>query len=166
MDINTILKSNRKLIFKYLCSLTKDESLSDDLTQITLLKLAKALNSGKYVDQLKFISWILKITHNVYIDYYRNKKYLTCNIDDCRFLPNPKNQLTEDSINLLYNLIDKLPKPQRDVVNYRFDGLTFREISIKVDTSINTVLARYRYATNKLRKSFKNLGINCINDLT
>lgn len=46
-----------------------------------------------------------------------------------------------------------LPPEQREVVHLHvYEGMTFQEIAIVADASINTVAARYRYALTALRK--------------
>ena len=48
--------------------------------------------------------------------------------------------------------IRSLPPEQREVVHLHvFEGWTFQEIADALDTSINTVAARYRYALTKMR---------------
>jgi RNA polymerase sigma-70 factor, ECF subfamily len=46
----------------------------------------------------------------------------------------------------------ELPAEQREVVHLKvFEGMTFQEIAVVTDDSINTVASRYRYAMEKLR---------------
>jgi RNA polymerase sigma-70 factor (ECF subfamily) len=48
--------------------------------------------------------------------------------------------------------LSALPVEQREVVHLRaFEGLTFDEIARVLNTSINTVTSRYRYALDKMR---------------
>ena len=56
---------------------------------------------------------------------------------------------------VLFAAIERLPEEQRIVVNYRLDGISFREIASLLGVSINTALGRYRYAVNNLRKYIK-----------
>ena len=49
----------------------------------------------------------------------------------------------------------ELPAEQREVVHLKvFEGMTFQEIAVLTDESINTVASRYRYAIEKLRDRF------------
>lgn len=50
--------------------------------------------------------------------------------------------------------IRDLPPEQREVIYLHvFEGLTFQEIAVAGDASINTVAARYRYALARLRQT-------------
>ena len=54
------------------------------------------------------------------------------------------------------NLVDLLPKEQREVVMMRYySGLSFKEIAEQTDVSINTALGRMRYALINLRRMIK-----------
>jgi RNA polymerase sigma-70 factor (ECF subfamily) len=53
----------------------------------------------------------------------------------------------------LEQALRSLPAEQREVVHLHvYEGLTFREIADSTGESINTVMARYRYALDKMRK--------------
>jgi len=50
-------------------------------------------------------------------------------------------------------LIEQLPTDQKEVLKMRyFEDLSFKEISVLTDSSINTALGRMRYALINLRK--------------
>lgn len=52
----------------------------------------------------------------------------------------------------LERAIVRLPVDQREVIHLHvFEGLTFQEIAIALNESINTVASRYRYAIARLR---------------
>ena len=58
----------------------------------------------------------------------------------------------------LERAIRELPPDQREVIYLHvFEGLTFQEVAVAVDASINTVAARYRYALAKLRQILTSL---------
>lgn len=45
-----------------------------------------------------------------------------------------------------------LPPEQREVIHLKlFEGMTFQEIAVITEESINTIASRYRYAIDKLR---------------
>jgi RNA polymerase sigma factor (sigma-70 family) len=52
----------------------------------------------------------------------------------------------------LERAIRELPPEQREVIYLHvFEGLTFQEVATRLEASINTVSARYRYALDRLR---------------
>jgi len=53
----------------------------------------------------------------------------------------------------LEDALDELPKEQREVfVAHEFEGRSFKQISAETGVSVNTLLARKRYAVLHLRE--------------
>jgi RNA polymerase sigma-70 factor (ECF subfamily) len=60
---------------------------------------------------------------------------------------------SQETIESVRALVDKLPADQREVVVLRhFSDLSFKEIADMTEVSINTALGRMRYALINLRK--------------
>ena len=51
--------------------------------------------------------------------------------------------------------IAQLPSQQREVVEFRRTGLSFKEIADKQNATINTVLGRMHYAVSRIREMLK-----------
>ena len=68
--------------------------------------------------------------------------------------PNAQDRMELNQTNgLLFELIEKLPEEQREVLILRHYGdLSFKEIAELTGCSINTALGRMRYAILNLRK--------------
>ena len=144
--------------------------------QDTFIKVIKSLLDGKYKDNGRFMSWVIRIAHNLIIDHFRKEKQLkTFSNDNYESdLFNSKKfsdknieeelvfeQITED----IRNLIDELPEDQKEVVILRhYVGLSFKEIADQTNVSINTALGRMRYALINLRKLIqeKNLSLTTL----
>lgn len=66
-------------------------------------------------------------------------------------------QFKQDTYALLRQLIKELPDEQRQVLTMRhYMDMSFKEIAAATGVSINTSLARMRYALINLRKKLKN----------
>ena len=52
----------------------RDTDLSNDILQETFIKVYKLLKKGSYIEKGKFLPWLIRISHNMVMDYYRNKK--------------------------------------------------------------------------------------------
>ena len=141
-----------------------DHQLAEDLFQETFIKVIQSLRGGKYKDNGKFLSWVIRIAHNLVIDHFRKEKQMNSisNDDSEVDLFNSK-KLSDDNIEELIinsqikseirSLINELPDDQREVVLLRHYGnLSFKEIADQTDVSINTALGRMRYALINLRK--------------
>jgi len=151
-------------VFSYLVLQTKDQHLAEDVFQDTFIKVMKSLKSGKYVEEGRFLSWVIRISHNLVIDYYRKqnqvKKIVNESVDYDLFNNiqladgNVEDEIVQNQINeAVVKLVELLPDDQKEVVLLRhFGGLSFKEISDQTGVSINTALGRMRYALINLRR--------------
>ncbi|WP_278672872.1 RNA polymerase sigma factor [Alistipes indistinctus] len=163
-SINVLLNRHRKRILDYIYMMVKNRDVADDIFQETLIKVVRFVQEGRYTENGKFLSWVLRIAHNQVIDYFRQKKQRN-NVSEgdagYDILYNQKfsdhtveeklitNQIETD----VRKLIDFLPPEQKEVVLMRYYmGLSFKEIAEQTDVSINTALGRMRYALINLRK--------------
>ena len=164
ISINILLDRHRKRIFDYIYMMVKSQDIADDIFQETLIKVVRFVREGRYTENGKFLSWVLRIAHNQVIDYFRQKKQRK-NISEgdagYDLLNHPKfsdrtveEQLITDQIEAdVRKLIDFLPSEQKEVVLMRYYmGLSFKEIAEQTNVSINTALGRMRYALINLRK--------------
>jgi RNA polymerase sigma-70 factor, ECF subfamily len=165
-----ILRHQRK-IFTSIYLLVKDRELADDLFQETFIKVINTLRSGNYNEEGKFLSWVLRIAHNLVIDYFRGQKRMpmvhdteeysifdTLSLED----GNVEQKLIQHQIqDKIRQLIEELPSDQREVVILRhYADLSFKEIADITGVSINTSLGRMRYALINLRKLIKDHQIS------
>ena len=175
-SIEYLINRHRKKVYTYIFLVVKDQHLAEDIFQDTFIKVIKSLLDGKYKDNGRFMSWVIRIAHNLIIDHFRKEKQLkTFSNDDYESdLFNSKKfsdknieeelvfeQITED----IRSLIEELPEDQKEVVILRhYVGLSFKEIADQTNVSINTALGRMRYALINLRKLIreKNLSLTSI----
>ncbi|MGC9374863.1 MAG: RNA polymerase sigma factor [Bacteroidales bacterium] len=172
-SIETLIKRHKDKVYTYIFLMVKNEHLANDIFQDTFIKVIKSLESGKYQENGKFISWVIRIAHNLIIDYFRKEKQLKTYSNDeydmDLFNSNKFSEKTiEDNIiqdqvcNDVRKLVDFLPEEQKEVVLLRhYVGLSFKDIAEQTNVSINTALGRMRYALINLRKMIeeKNLSL-------
>ncbi len=159
-----IIHRHKNKVFAYISMYIRDQALAEDLFQDTFMKVIQSVKAGKYQDNGKFISWVMRIAHNLIIDHFRrikqmntvsnddyesdlfnSKKLADANIEDTMI----KRQIQKD----VRKMISMLPDDQREVVILRhYAGLSFKEIADITDVSINTALGRMRYALINMRK--------------
>jgi RNA polymerase sigma factor (sigma-70 family) len=171
--IELLVNKYRSKVYTYILLIVKNQHLAEDLFQDTFIKVIKSLLDGKYKENGKFLSWVIRIAHNLTIDHYRkikqlnavsredfqvdifnSRKFSGINIEEHLI----GNQITKD----IKNLIDELPFDQKEVILLRhYCGLSFKEIAEHTNVSINTALGRMRYALINLRKLVreKNLSL-------
>ena len=171
-SLEVLIARHKKRVYTYILLIVKNPQLAEDIFQDTFIKVIKSLRKGKYQDKGKFVSWVLRISHNLVIDYYRKQKYQnTVSNDDSEYdLLNSK-RLADDNIeDILVQdqimkhvrvLVDHLPDDQRNVVYLRhYCGLSFKEIADQTGVSINTALGRMRYALINMRRMIEEKKMN------
>ena len=163
-SIDILVNRHKGRVFSYIMLIVKNQELAEDIFQETFIKVIKSLKRGKYTENGKFISWVLRISHNLIIDHFRREKLMgtisTSNngndlFNSPRFSEeNIEDQIVYDQIlREVKDLIQDLPEDQQQVVYMRhYMGLSFKEIAEQTDVSINTALGRMRYALINLRK--------------
>lgn len=162
--IEDLITRHKDRVYTYIFLIVKNHQLTEDIFQDTFIRVIRSLRTGKYKDNGKFLSWVLRIAHNLIIDYFRREKLLNTFSNDnyeMDLFNSPRfsditieDKLVRDQIHYdLRRLLDELPDDQKEVVILRhFLGLSFKEIAEQTDVSINTALGRMRYALINLRK--------------
>jgi RNA polymerase sigma-70 factor (ECF subfamily) len=122
------------------------------------------IKQHRYVENGRFLPWVIRIAHNVMMDYFRKDQpevsiqrqdYAYDLLNNVRHSdPSVEDDLIQEQLlNTIKNMINYLPESQREVVTMRFyDEMSFKEIADKTGVSINTALGRMRYALVNLRK--------------
>ncbi len=167
-----LIHRHKNKVFAYISLYIRDQALAEDIFQDTFLKVIQSVKAGKYYDNGKFISWVMRIAHNLIIDHFRRIKQInTVSNDDYESDLFNSKRFAEDNVedNLvkrqiqkdIRRLIGQLPDDQREVVILRhYAGLSFKEISEITEVSINTALGRMRYALINIRKMMEEKKIS------
>jgi RNA polymerase sigma factor (sigma-70 family) len=171
-----IIHRHKKKVYSYISLYIRDQALVEDIFQDTFLKVIQSVRAGKYQDNGKFLSWVMRIAHNLIIDHFRRLKQMnTMSNDDYESDIFNSKKLSDDNIEDIIvkvqirkdvrRLIGHLPDDQREVVILRhYAGLSFKEIADITDVSINTALGRMRYALINMRKIMEEKKINLTSD--
>ena len=129
---------------------------AEDLTQQVFLKAWNAI--GRYKKRSSpFLAWIMKISHNLIIDYYRLKKdvaYLDSEweFEDSRSSPEG---LAEEHVNQeqLRKVILQLPYDQQQVILMSFiEGFTYTEIASTLGKREGTIRVILHRALKKMKQ--------------
>ena len=73
-SIETLINRHKNRVYTYIVLLVKNEQLAEDIFQDTFIKVINSLKLGKYQDKGKFVSWVVRIAHNLIIDHFRREK--------------------------------------------------------------------------------------------
>ena len=165
--ISQLIDRHSRRVRDYIRMMVKDVDVADDIMQETFIKAVRFIDEGRYTDNGKFLSWVLRIAHNRVLDYFRQQKSArTVNESDAgynvlgtmRFAEqNVEDKMVAEQIEAdVRRMIDFLPEEQSEVLQLRYyAGLSFQEIADQTGVSINTALGRMRYALINLRKLIK-----------
>lgn len=159
----------QKKIYTTIFLIVKDQEIAEDLLQDVFVKVVNTINSDKYNEEGKFQPWVMRIAHNLAIDYFRKaKRYPTILMEDGSNIFNSlkfseenveDRQVRDENIELVKRLIEELPETQKEVLIMRYYvDMSFQEIADQTGVSINTALGRMRYALIHLRKKMKQLN--------
>jgi len=165
-----LVERHQSKIFTTIYLIVKDRYVSEDLLQETFIKAIHTLRSGRYNEEGKFLPWIMRIAHNLAIDYFRKeKRYPTIVMEDGNNVFNSldfaegsveSQRIKNETHAKLRSLIQELPEAQKEVLIMRhYMEMSFQEIADATGVSINTALGRMRYALINLRKKMKQRNI-------
>jgi RNA polymerase sigma factor (sigma-70 family) len=145
----------------------------EDILQEVFYELIEAYRLMKPIEQVG--AWMFRVARNRIIDLFRRKKPAISTSEPVvandegeavlweDLLPSPdagpeaayaRSVLVEE----LEDAIDELPEEQRAVfVAHEIEGRSFKELAAETGVSINTLLARKRYAVRHLRRRLQAL---------
>ena len=165
--ISQLIERHSRRVRDYIQMMVKDGDVADDIFQETFIKAVRVIDEGRYTDNGRFLSWILRIAHNQVIDHFRaQKQNRQLNEAEAGYDVLGTLRLAERTVEDeivceqiatdVRRMVELLPDEQREVVMMRYySGLSFKEIAEQTGVSINTALGRMRYALINLRKMIK-----------
>ena len=156
-------------VFTTIYLIVKDQAVAEDLLQDVFVKVVQTIHSDRYSEEGKFQPWLMRIAHNLAIDYFRKaKRYPTILMEDGSNLFNSlmfaeasieEHRMKAETLEMVKKLIEELPEAQKEVLVMRhYLDMSFQEIADQTGVSINTALGRMRYALIHLRKKMKQLN--------
>ena len=78
--ISQLIERHSRRVRDYIRMMVKDRDVAEDIVQETFIKAVRVIDEGRYTDNGKFLSWILRIAHNQVIDYFRAQRQNTRDI--------------------------------------------------------------------------------------
>lgn len=163
-------------IKSFIFSKIKRIDIAEDVFQEVCLKVYISVISGKYKENGKFYSWLMRLANNLVMDQYRlSKKRNTKVVSDFQYdiISDVEYEYMEESLEdtIVYNqrlselgsLIKRLPAEQQLVIELRhYADLKFEEIAKETNVSVNTALGRHRYGLCNLRNMMRKRECVCV----
>jgi len=168
-EIAAWVRRERGRLLAFIRRRVRDAAEAEDILQEALYELVAAHRLMQPVEQVG--AWLAAIARNRIIDRFRKRKPVLLadqgpeplaaqdRIED--LLPSPADGpaallMRELLLERVARALDELPSEQRDVfIAQELEGASFRELSTRWGVSINTLLARKRYAVLHLRRSLR-----------
>ncbi|PSG88063.1 RNA polymerase sigma factor [Aurantibacter aestuarii] len=161
--LELLIKKHKQSIYGFIFSKVRDRDVTEDIFQDAFIKVIKTLKKGKYNEEGKFLPWVMRISHNLVIDYFRknNRMPKFDNSGDFNIFSvisdgalNAEKVIIKEQVQKdVRRLIEELPEDQKEVLMMRmYQDMSFKEISERTGVSINTALGRMRYALINMRK--------------
>ena len=161
--LEELIRREQKNIFTMFSYLTSRRQDIADLTQETLLKMAKNINKLK--EPKKFKNWLNQIVTNTFYDFIKkHAKDKKLEIDNNKLLEIKDKIGCEPGEKCIFSEMEKLikaamlalPENLRIVIVLReYEGLSYEDISKITNTSLGTVKSRISRARNKLQEELK-----------
>jgi RNA polymerase sigma factor (sigma-70 family) len=165
--IGNVYKEERSRLLGYIRNRVPDKVEAEDILQDVFYQLTVGFRDIRRIETLT--AWLYKVADNRITDLFRKKKPFKINYSDTamddadgpltleEILPSlgstPEDEEIKEMIwETIEETLSELPGEQRDVfVANEFEDLSFREISERTGTGVNTLISRKRYAVLALR---------------
>jgi RNA polymerase sigma-70 factor, ECF subfamily len=157
-----LIRMYHPLIFKYLCKISGDEMLAEDLVQETFIKMIRNIDKFDPYGKAKFSTYLVCIAKNCYIDYYRKEKNRANDVaigtdfgmqDLCNMEELVIRKM--DNIEVL-EAVDQLTDHQKIAIRMKYiDNLTTKEIGELLNVEAKTIKSRIHNGMVILRKMLK-----------
>ena len=69
--LEKLISRHKAKIFNYINSKVQDRDTAEDIFQDTFIKVIKTVKGGHYNEEGKFLPWVMRIAHNLVIDFFR-----------------------------------------------------------------------------------------------
>ena len=152
-DIGEMYEEYFKTVYKYLFCLTRNEDISEELTQETFYKAVSKINT--YRGECKISVWLCQIAKNLWYDQCRKRKKIIDSekIYDEIIMSAEEEALQNDEKISLYKRMQNLDEKTREVMYLRITGeLSFKEIGEILNKTENWARVTFYRGKNKLKE--------------
>ncbi len=155
-DFEKIYKLYFKDVFLYLKSLTRDESLAEELTAETFFKAMKALSTFR--DEVDIRIWLCQIAKNTYFSYLKKQKQFipideVTVASDINVEKTVSNKIVSEAI---HHYLHQLEEPYKEVFYLRvFANLSFKQIATLFQRNENWACVTYYRARKKVKEKME-----------
>ncbi len=147
----SVYNETKYAVYSLILSIIKDRNLAQDIMQETYITMLEKIDS--YRPGSNFRNWLLTISRNKAIDYYRKKQREE--LIDPDVLQISSSPVGEEAT-LLSEVLELLNQKERSILLlYIVQNYKHREIAEILGLPLGTVLWLYQKALKKIRKYWK-----------
>ena len=147
-DAELLFALHRQGVFRYLCRVVGQPETAQDLTQEVFLRVARARVPD--ADPSGHRAWVFKIARNLVLNHIRDGQRHGLSVAMVE-TPAPA---TQELTLAVRQAVDALAETDRDVFLMRESaGLSYGEIAVACDLTVEAVRARLKRAREQLRSS-------------
>jgi len=171
--IGAVYNDERKRLLVYIRNRIPDRVEAEDILQDVFYQLTVGFRDIRRIETIT--SWLYRVADNRITDLFRKKKPIRFNYNEHaktddegpltleEILPSlgagPEDEDLKEIIwDTIEETLSELPEEQREVfILNEFEDMSFKDISEKTGTGINTLISRKRYAVLALRENLREL---------
>ncbi len=156
-EFEKLFNENKEFIFKYLMKMTRDASLSEELTQETFFRAY--MNYASLINKEKASVWLCSIAKNTYFAWYNEQKKI-----DYENLPEKADEsanieemfINKELYNKALHCLHELEEPYKEVFMLSvFGGFSLKEISALFSKSESWARVTFYRAKQKLLEKMR-----------
>ncbi len=150
----TSLSEHLPAMLRFARSLTRDATAADDLVQDAVIRAIE--RRDRFMPDRDYRSWLLTITHNLFIDGWRREQVRRAAQAELQERPAWAEPTQEHAVDLQSTLraFEDLPAEQRAVMHLVvMEGASYLEAAAVLDIPVGTVMSRLSRARETLRRA-------------
>lgn len=158
-QIEKIYNENYPIIYKYLCCITHNPDIAEELTQETFYKMIR--NIDHFRENCKLSSWLCEIAKNLWFDELRKRKRKNAKMEFVEVVNEnltrnediEENLIHKEEVSIAYNKINMLDNETKRVMFLRLNAqMSFKEIGQVMSRSENWARVTFYRGKKKVKE--------------
>jgi len=152
-------------VYNYLCWMSRDASLAEDLTQETFMRMWE--HPPELRGERALNAWVFRVARNEFLQHRRRAGLATVTLEDSAGVESASEPSSDPQIRLeredlrraVRGAVEKLPDHYREVVVlHNLEGLSLTQIAEVLEIPVGTVKSRRAKALSMLRHLLQEVG--------
>ena len=160
MNIEELYRTYFDIVYRYICSISQDGPLAEEVTQETFFKALKKIDQFRGDCDVRV--WLCQIAKNTLYDHLKKQKKQLSGDEQLEKTESDGGELLEEKLAQrsqameIHKVLHRLSEPYKEVFSLRtFGELTFREIGMLFGKSENWARVIYYRARVKIREELE-----------